>query len=607
MAQSSGTFIEWRDDRYSTDIDRFDEQHKHLFGLLNDLYVAVEEGHPEETVGDILQELERYTEYHFGDEEEFMQDCGYAMDCADCFYNHREFHEEFVETVGEFRERHENGEPITVDVLEFTREWLDAHIGGDDVDQNYSEYYTESVPEGYEYQPGKLNKTRDSTRTYEAEDTDAVALGSDVHAGGDVSVPRGAMADWLARLVDRHADRPVALVPDGDGYETRTFRELYDQAWTVASGLLDAGVEPGTTLGICARTSYRWSVVDVACHLAGIVSVPVSPDRSDEQAVAIETTAGVDRLVVDGSAGEALRGAAGTVFEMSRLPTGQRDRLPGFEADPDDVATVVSPLGSDTGTLGYAVTHRNLLAAAGMLGEQFPLTRGSVGTCLLPLPHIFQRVATYYLWDNGAAAAYIPTDDFVEGVRTVEPDVLVGVPRVYDHLRTELQAAIDELGGLKRRLADGAAVDRGIALSGGATGSLTDSAAARVVFAPLREEFGLANLDYALSGTDPLETELVQFLWGCGIPVSQVYGRPALSGVGCVTAHGSAAPAALGSPLPGVEAAVTTDGEIAFRGDNVVERYWETSDVTASATSGEWALIGDEGAFDDEGRLHRSE
>jgi len=607
MARSGSAFIEWRDERYSTDIDRFDEQHKHLFGLLNDLYVAVEEGHPEETVGDILQELERYTEYHFGDEEEFMQDCGYAMDCADCFYDHREFHEEFVETVGEFRERHENGEPITVDVLEFTREWLDAHIGGTDVDQKYSEYYQEAVPEDYEYQPGKLNKSRGSTRTYEAEDTEAVTLESNVHAGGDVSVPRGSMADWIARLVDRHADRPVAFVPDGDGYETRTFRELYDQAWTVASGLLDAGIEPGTTLGICARSSYAWSVVDVACHLAGIVSVPVSPAESDERAVAIETTAGADTLVVDDSASVSLRDAAGTVFEMDELPTGERDSLPGFAAAPDDVATVVSSLGSDTGTLGYAVTNRNLLAAVGMLGEQFPLTRGSTGTVLLPLTHIFQRVATYYLWDNGAGAAYIPTDGFIDGIRSVEPDVLVGVPEMYEQLRAELESGIDELGGLKRRLADGAAVDRGRALSEDSTGSLTDSAAARVVFAPLRESFGLADIDYALSGTEPLDTELVQFLWGCGIPVSQVYGQPAVTGVGCVTPHRSDAPDALGSPLPGTEAAVTTDGEIVFRGDNVVTRYWETSDVTASATRGEWATTDGHGEFDDAGRLHRDD
>ncbi|WP_262180003.1 bacteriohemerythrin [Haloarcula laminariae] len=599
MAESSGAFIEWVDERYSTDIDRFDEQHKHLFGLLNDLYVAIDEGHSEETVGDILQELERYTEYHFGDEEEFMQDCGYAMDCADCFYDHRDFHEEFVETVGEFRERHENGEEITLDILEFTKEWLDAHIGGDDVDQNYSEYYAESVPDDYEYQPGKLNKTRQSTRTYEADDT-AVALGSDVHVGGDISIPYGSMADWLARLVDRHGDRPVALVPNGDGYTSRTFRELYDQAWAVAGGLLEAGIEPGTSLGICARSSYVWSVVDVACHLAGIVSVPIYPDQSSERAVAIETTAGVDALVVDDSASESVREAAGTVFDIDALPTAERESLPGFDDAATDVATVVSPLSGDMETLGYAVTHRNLLAAVAMLGEQFPLTRDSTGACLVPQAHVFQRVATYYLWDNGAAAAYVPTDDIVAGLRAVEPDVLVGVPRVYEHIADELQAEIDDLGGLKGRLADGAARDRGKAFTEGKSGSLTDSAAARVVFAPLQESFGLSELDYALSGTDPLDTERVEFLWGCGVPVSQVFGEPGLTGVGCVTSYGSSLPSAFGEPLPGTEVAVTDEGELVFRGPHVVERYWETSDVMASATSGDWFRTGVYGEFDGE-------
>ena len=603
MAQG-GEFIEWDDERYSTDIDRFDEQHRHLFGLLNDLYVAIEAGHSEDVVGDILEELERYTEYHFGDEEEFMQDCGYAMDCADCFYNHREFHEEFVETVAEFRERHENGEPITTDVLEFTKEWLDAHIGGENVDQNYSQYYAESVPGDYEYQPGKLNETRRGERTYTAEDSE-VALQSDVHAGGEVSIPNGTVADWIARQVDRHAERPAAYVPTGDGYEPRTFRDLYNQAWTVAAGLLEADIDPGTTLGICARPTYEWSVVDIACQLAGIVAVPIYPDRDADWAVAMETTAGIDAVVVDDSASDAIAEAAGTVFEMDALPMGERDSLPGFDTDPDDAATVVLPRDAEAGMLGTAVTHRNLLAAASMLGEQFPVTRGSTGTCLVPLSHIFQRVATYYLWDRGAAVAYIPPGVMRDGLAAVEPDVLVGVPEVYDYLRGELETEIDEMGGLKRRLADGAAIERGAALQSGSTGSLTDSAAARVVFGPLCESFGLGNLDYALSGTEPLDRETVQFLWGCGIPVSQVFGAPELTGVGCVTEYGAERPTALGTPLPGTELAVTDDDAVAFRGAHVVDSYWETSDVAAGATTGEWYVTDETGIIDDGGRLRR--
>lgn len=137
--------IEWDEERYSTHIDRFDEQHQNLFELLNDLHEAMEEGHAEEELGETLRELEEYTEYHFGDEENFMQDCGYAQDCSECFHDHQEMHEDFAAKVTELREQHENGEYITMDVLQFARDWLDSHIAGSNQDQSYAEYYVEEV------------------------------------------------------------------------------------------------------------------------------------------------------------------------------------------------------------------------------------------------------------------------------------------------------------------------------------------------------------------------------------------------------------------------------------------------------------------------------
>jgi hemerythrin-like metal-binding protein len=142
--------IEWDDGRYSTSIEKMDQQHQRLFGLLNDLHAAMTEGKDEEQLGDILRELERYTEYHFGDEEGMMKDCGFARDCADCFHDHQEMHEEFAETVADLRERHEEGEYITMDVLQFARDWLDAHIAGDDQDQNYGDYVREELDD-YEF------------------------------------------------------------------------------------------------------------------------------------------------------------------------------------------------------------------------------------------------------------------------------------------------------------------------------------------------------------------------------------------------------------------------------------------------------------------------
>lgn len=146
------TLIEWDDERYSTNIERFDDQHRRLFEILNELYDAMQEGRGDEKVGDTLRELEDYTEYHFGDEQDFMQDCGYATDCADCFHDHKSVHDEFAATVTELREKHEAGEYITMDVLEFARDWLDSHIAGTEQDQSYGEYYVEELDGQYSFE-----------------------------------------------------------------------------------------------------------------------------------------------------------------------------------------------------------------------------------------------------------------------------------------------------------------------------------------------------------------------------------------------------------------------------------------------------------------------
>lgn len=137
--------IEWDEQRYSTNIDRFDDQHQKLFEILNELHEAMERGEAEEKLGETLRELEEYTEYHFGDEEDFMQGCGYARDCSECFHDHHEMHTDFAQKVTDLRRKHEDGEYITMEVLEFARDWLDSHIAGANQDQSYGEYYAEEV------------------------------------------------------------------------------------------------------------------------------------------------------------------------------------------------------------------------------------------------------------------------------------------------------------------------------------------------------------------------------------------------------------------------------------------------------------------------------
>ena len=139
------TYLEWDEGRYGVGIDRLDEQHRRLFETINDLHAAMSEGRGRDELSSILDDLEEYTNSHFGDEESFMQRCGYNEACQDCFFDHREAHREFETRVAEIRERFEDGEmTVTMDTLEFLRTWLTTHIGGSALDQDYGQYAAEN-------------------------------------------------------------------------------------------------------------------------------------------------------------------------------------------------------------------------------------------------------------------------------------------------------------------------------------------------------------------------------------------------------------------------------------------------------------------------------
>ena len=638
--ESDELFIEWDEERYSTAIERFDEQHKLLFELLNDLYAAMKAGQSDEKIGEILRELEAYTEYHFGDEEEFMQDCGFAMDCADCFFNHREMHDDFAEKVTELRRKHEQGEYISMEVLMFARNWLDSHIAGLNQDQSYGEYYQEDVPDDYEYEPGQLKLDRaedldpheeedvveagqasstdeDSGKDKQVSDEDEqasqtvepepITLSSSVHSGGALDVPAESMSSWLEELATSYSTQAAAHVKSGDSFTPWSFDQLYDEAREVAGGLLEVGLEPGDRVGIHLGPGATWSLVDLACYLGGFVSVPVSALYRSERAQHVVRDADISLLISDSALPVSMDDAVETVVDAAELPRAEPSTLPDFDADADDVATIVYRIGTTDHPNGCAITHRNLRAAIEMLRTSLPFEAGQTGTCFLPQAHMYQRVSTYALWDAGGSVAYVDPNDLVSDLRAVEPDILVGVPDVYRHLADEIDARTEKQGGLRQAISDGVAhsygeaKDRGERLS--TTLSLKHRLAERTVFSSVRESVGLGNIEHALTGTEAIDPDLVQFFSGYGVPISEIYGATELSGLATVNRAGSFRAGTVGSPFPGVEVALADDEEVLVRGPNVIEGYWNESGLWRQTLRDGWYLTGDLGSLDEHDAL----
>jgi long-subunit acyl-CoA synthetase (AMP-forming) len=149
---------------------------------------------------------------------------------------------------------------------------------------------------------------------------------------------------------------------------------------------------------------------------------------------------------------------------------------------------------------------------------------------------------------------------------------------------------------MKRKLAGRAtAYGRGI-LSGEGT-PLKYRAAKRLVFGPLRSAFGLDDLEYALSGLEPLDDHLVEFFRGVGVPLTELYGPVATAGVGTLNHAESFQPGTVGTPVAGTELALAEDGTVLLGGPTVMDGCLDERETVHALRDG-WYYTGTAGAFE---------
>ncbi len=70
-------FIEWNDTTYSVGVRQFDDEHKELVRLINELHAAMKSGRGRDVMGPTLNSLTRYVKLHFSREETIMGQHGY--------------------------------------------------------------------------------------------------------------------------------------------------------------------------------------------------------------------------------------------------------------------------------------------------------------------------------------------------------------------------------------------------------------------------------------------------------------------------------------------------------------------------------------------------
>ena len=129
--------VEW-DTSYTVGVEKYDNAHKVLFSMINDLADAMQQKKSKEAVGRVLNGLAEYTINHFADEERNFAQTRYPEEAQ-----HKALHKKLLDQVTELITKFNAGEPlIAKDVINFLQDWLINHIKG--VDKRYGPHLNKS-------------------------------------------------------------------------------------------------------------------------------------------------------------------------------------------------------------------------------------------------------------------------------------------------------------------------------------------------------------------------------------------------------------------------------------------------------------------------------
>jgi hemerythrin len=125
--------ITWNE-KYSVKIKQFDDQHKKLIDMVNELHDAMKVGKGKDVLEKILAGLIQYTVTHFASEERLMKLHNYPG-----FEQHKKEHNLLSLQVNDVQKKyHEGNAALSQSVMIFLKEWLQNHIQG--TDKNYAPF-----------------------------------------------------------------------------------------------------------------------------------------------------------------------------------------------------------------------------------------------------------------------------------------------------------------------------------------------------------------------------------------------------------------------------------------------------------------------------------
>jgi long-chain acyl-CoA synthetase len=383
------------------------------------------------------------------------------------------------------------------------------------------------------------------------------------------------------------------------GFRTRawSYRDLNDVVPRVARYLSDAGMKKGDRVLIWGVNRPEYGIAFLAALRLGAILVPLEANYAAEFAVKIAERTRASAAIVSSQTLARAKTLGLPLHEMERLPDLARECPPLAKAalTGDDLAEVVFTSGTTGDPKGAMLSHGNILSNAIAASQIFPIGPKQRLLSFLPLSHMFEQLGGFFTVLLAGASVIYPTSRQPAVVRRTFKERKVSMVLITPAVVKSLMLAIErsaEAQGKKELFEKLRRIARHLPMG-----------LRRLVFFSVHRQFG-GRFRYIISGGAALDPALGASWRELGIDVIQGYGTTECSPGLTFNRVDLNRLGSVGTPLPGVEIKIATDGEVLAHGPNVFKGYWENEEATRAVLDNDgWYHTGDLGEIDKDGFL----
>jgi long-chain acyl-CoA synthetase len=462
----------------------------------------------------------------------------------------------------------------------------------------------------------------------------------------------GSRDDTFPKLLARNArmrpNRTAFRHKDLGIWQSWTWAEVHRSVQAYASGLRTLGLERGGKIAIIGynRPYLYWTMI--AAQWIGAIPIPVYADSvADEMAyvlahaevthAAVQDQEQVDKLL---SVSDRLPQLEHVLYDEDRgLRDYDRSRLHSIVsvieegrarlADPaelerserelhagkgSDLAIILYTSGTTGRPKGVMLTSDSVIAAAEIGCDFDKLDETDEIIAYLPIAWVGDHIFSYAQAILSGLCVNCPEnpDTVADDRREVGATYIFAPPRVFESMLTLTMVRIEDASALKRRVfkffIDHAA-RVGERLLNGETGvgpwdRLLWHAGNALVYAPLRNRYGMTKLKVGYTAGEAIGPEIFRFYRSIGVNLKQLYGQTEASVYITMQPNGEIRADTVGRPAPRVEIRIDENGEVLYRSPGVFLGYYKDEAKTAETKSADgFVRSGDAGFFDQTGHL----